>query len=174
MKNIIRNLIVLFVIEGTVSYTYSQIADGYQDGLRSIDKGDLQKNITYLASDEMKGRAVGTDENLAAARYVAKNIVAAKLAKECLVQLSYAIGVAEPVSIYVDTKGTGKISDAEISKMIKKEVDLTPKGIINKLKLRNSIYLKTSSYGHFGRNEKSFTWEQLDLVPTFKKYLPKK
>ncbi|RJP59120.1 MAG: methionine adenosyltransferase [Ignavibacteriales bacterium] len=109
-----------------------------------------------------------------AARYVAKNIVAAKLAKECLVQLSYAIGVAEPVSIYVDTKGTGKISDAEISKMIKKEVDLTPKGIINKLKLRNSIYLKTSSYGHFGRNEKSFTWEQLDLVPTFKKYLPKK
>ncbi|MCZ7602998.1 MAG: methionine adenosyltransferase [Melioribacteraceae bacterium] len=109
-----------------------------------------------------------------AARYVAKNIVAAKLAKECLVQLSYAIGVAEPVSIYVDTKGTGKISDAEISKMIKKEVDLTPKGIINKLKLRNPIYLKTSSYGHFGRNEKSFTWEQLDLVPTFKKYLPKK
>lgn len=109
-----------------------------------------------------------------AARYVAKNIVAAKLAKECLVQLSYAIGVAEPVSIYVDTKGTGKISDAAISKMIKKEVDLTPKGIINKLKLRNPIYLKTSSYGHFGRNEKSFTWEQLDLVPTFKKYLPKK
>lgn len=109
-----------------------------------------------------------------AARYVAKNVVASKLAKECLVQLSYAIGVAEPVSIYVDTKGTGKISDAAISKMIKKEVDLTPKGIINKLKLRNPIYLKTSSYGHFGRNEKSFTWEQLDLVPTFKKYLSKK
>jgi S-adenosylmethionine synthetase len=100
--------------------------------------------------------------------------VAAKLAKECLVQLSYAIGVAEPVSIYVDTKGTGKISDEAISKMIKKEVDLTPKGIIKKLKLRNPIFQKTSSYGHFGRNEKTFTWEQLDLVPTFKKYLPKK
>lgn len=109
-----------------------------------------------------------------AARYVAKNIVAAKLAKECLVQLSYAIGVAEPVSIYVDTKGTGKITDEEIAKMIRKEVDLTPKGIIKKLKLRNPIYLKTSSYGHFGRNGKEFTWEKLDLVPTFKKYLPKK
>lgn len=109
-----------------------------------------------------------------AARYVAKNIVAAKLAKECLVQLSYAIGVAQPVSIYVDTKGTGKISDKEIAKMIQKEVDLTPKGIITKLKLRNPIYQKTSSYGHFGRNEKTFTWEKLDLVPTFKKYLHKK
>lgn len=109
-----------------------------------------------------------------AARYVAKNIVAAKLAKECLVQLSYAIGVAEPVSIYVDTKGTGKISDEAISKMIKKEVDLTPKGIIKKLKLRNPIFQKTSAYGHFGRNEKTFTWERLDLVPAFKKYLPKK
>ncbi|HET54557.1 MAG TPA: methionine adenosyltransferase [Ignavibacteria bacterium] len=109
-----------------------------------------------------------------AARYVAKNIVAAKLAKECLVQLSYAIGVAQPVSIYVDTKGTGKISDKEIAKMIQKEVDLTPKGIINKLKLKNPIYQKTSSYGHFGRNEKTFTWEKLDLVPTFKKYLSKK
>lgn len=109
-----------------------------------------------------------------AARYVAKNIVAAKLARECLVQLSYAIGVAQPVSIYVDTKGTGKIPDKEISKMIQKEVDLTPKGIINKLKLKNPIYQKTSSYGHFGRNEKTFTWEKLDLVPTFKKYLSKK
>ncbi|MDZ7765703.1 MAG: methionine adenosyltransferase [Melioribacteraceae bacterium] len=109
-----------------------------------------------------------------AARYVAKNIVAAKLAKECLVQLSYAIGVAEPVSVYVDTKGTGKIPDAEISKMIKKEVDLTPKGIIKKLKLKNPIYQKTSAYGHFGRNGKEFTWEKLDLVQTFKKYLPKK
>ncbi|KUG25614.1 s-adenosylmethionine synthetase [hydrocarbon metagenome] len=109
-----------------------------------------------------------------AARYVAKNIVAAKLARECLVQLSYAIGVAQPVSIYVDTKGTGKISDKEIAKMIQKEVDLTPKGIINKLKLKNPIYQKTSSYGHFGRNEKTFTWEKLDLVPTFKKYLSKK
>lgn len=105
-----------------------------------------------------------------AARHIAKNVVAAKLAKECLVQLSYAIGVAEPISVYVDTKGTGVIPDTEISKMIQKEVDLTPKGIISRLQLRRPIYQKTSSYGHFGRNENGFTWEALDLVPKFKKY----
>jgi S-adenosylmethionine synthetase len=108
-----------------------------------------------------------------AARHIAKNVVAAGLAKECLVQVAYAIGVAQPVSIFVDTKGTGKISDKEISGMIMKEVDLTPKGIIERLKLRRPIYQKTTSYGHFGRNDKDFTWEQLDLVPTFKKYLHK-
>lgn len=106
-----------------------------------------------------------------AARHIAKNVVAARLAKECLVQVAYAIGVAEPVSIFVDTKGTGKISDKEIAEMIKKEVDLTPRGIIERLKLRRPIYQKTSAYGHFGRNDKDFTWEQLDLVPAFKKYL---
>lgn len=105
-----------------------------------------------------------------AARHIAKNVVAAKLAKECLVQVAYAIGVAQPVSIFVDTKGTGVISDKEISEMIQKEVDLTPKGIIERLKLRRPIYQKTSSYGHFGRNDKDFTWEQLDLVPVFGKY----
>ncbi|MDR3666179.1 MAG: methionine adenosyltransferase [Ignavibacteriaceae bacterium] len=106
-----------------------------------------------------------------AARHIAKNVVAAKLAKECLVQVAYAIGVAEPVSIFVDTKGTGKIPDSKIAAMIKKEVDLTPKGIINRLKLRRPIYQKTAAYGHFGRKEKEFTWEQLDLVPVFKKYV---
>jgi S-adenosylmethionine synthetase len=106
-----------------------------------------------------------------AARHIAKNVVAARLAKECLVQVAYAIGVAEPVSIFVDTKGTGKISDKEIAEMIKKEVDLTPRGIIERLQLRRPIYQKTSAYGHFGRNDKDFTWEQLDLVPVFKKYL---
>jgi S-adenosylmethionine synthetase len=106
-----------------------------------------------------------------AARHIAKNIVAAKLARECLVQIAYAIGVAEPVSVYVNTKGTGKISDLKIANMIKKEVDLTPRGIIERLRLRRPIYQKTSSYGHFGRNEKDFTWEHLDLVPKFKKYL---
>ena len=105
-----------------------------------------------------------------AARHIAKNVVAAKLAKECLVQVAYAIGVAEPVSVFVDTKGTGKIPDNKIAAMIKKEVDLTPKGIIERLKLRRPIYQITSSYGHFGRKEKEFTWEQLDLVPVFKKY----
>ena len=108
-----------------------------------------------------------------AARHIAKNVVAAKLAKECLVQVSYAIGVAKPISVYVDTKGTGVIPDSEISKMIQKEVDLTPKGIISRLKLRRPIYQKTSAYGHFGRNDKDFTWEHLDLVPVFKKYAKK-
>ncbi len=109
-----------------------------------------------------------------AARHIAKNVVAAKLAKECLVQLAYAIGVAQPVSIYVDTKGTGVIPDKDIAEMIMKEVDLTPLGIIERLKLRRPIYRKTASLGHFGRNEKDFTWEKLDLVPIFKNYLPKK
>ena len=104
-----------------------------------------------------------------AARHIAKNVVAAKLAKECLVQLAYAIGVAEPVSVFIDTKGTGVIPDKEISKMIQKEVDLTPRGIIKRLDLRRPIYQKTAAYGHFGRNDKDFTWEKLDLVPIFKK-----
>jgi len=103
-----------------------------------------------------------------AARHIAKNVVSAKLAKECLVQVAYAIGVAEPVSVFVDTKGTGIISDDKISKMITKEIDLTPKGIIKRLDLKKPIYRNTSSYGHFGRKE--FSWEKLDLVNKFKKY----
>ncbi|MCE1188869.1 MAG: methionine adenosyltransferase [Ignavibacteria bacterium] len=106
-----------------------------------------------------------------AARHIAKNIVKAGLAKECLVQVAYAIGVAQPVSIFVDTKKTGKLPDKEIAAIIAKEVDLTPKGIIERLKLRRPIYAKTSAYGHFGRNDKDFTWEQLDLVPVFKTYV---
>ena len=106
-----------------------------------------------------------------AARHIAKNIVGAKFAKECLVQLAYAIGVAEPVSVFVDTYGTGVMPDSEISKIIMKEVDLTPKGIIERLQLRRPIYRKTAAYGHFGRKEKEFTWENLDLVPVFQKFL---
>ncbi len=105
-----------------------------------------------------------------AARHIAKNVVGAKLATECLVQLAYAIGVVDPVSVYVNTHGTGVIPDKEIARMIADEVDLTPGGIINRLKLRRPIYKKTAAYGHFGRNDKDFTWEQLDLVPLFKKY----
>ena len=91
-----------------------------------------------------------------AARHIAKNVVAAKLATECLVQVAYAIGVAEPVSVYVNTYGTGSHSRYEISKMIKKEVDLTPRGIITRLNLLRPIYSQTSAYGHFGRNRKRF------------------
>jgi S-adenosylmethionine synthetase len=106
-----------------------------------------------------------------AARHIAKNVVAAKLAKECLIQVAYAIGVAEPVSITINTFGTGKLPDVELAKIIKKEIDLTPKGIIERLQLRKPIYSKTAAYGHFGRNEKEFTWEQLDLLPLFKKII---
>ncbi len=104
-----------------------------------------------------------------AARHLAKNIVAAKLASECMIQLSYAIGVAQPVSIYVDTNGTGKVADNKIAAFIKKNVNLTPKGIMERLNLRRPIYRKTAAYGHFGRNDKDFTWEKLDLVNLFKK-----
>ncbi len=102
-----------------------------------------------------------------AARYVAKNIVAAKLAKKCTLQIAYAIGVAEPVSIMIDTHGSGVMPDTEIAKLVEKNVDLTPKGIIEKLDLRRPIYQKTASYGHFGRTEKTFTWENTDLVNIF-------
>jgi S-adenosylmethionine synthetase len=104
-----------------------------------------------------------------ASRHLAKNIVAAGLAEECLIQVAYAIGVAEPVSIYVNTYGTGVIPDEQISAMITKSVDMTPRGIISRLDLLRPIYSKTASYGHFGRSEKEFTWERLDLVPLFKK-----
>jgi len=106
-----------------------------------------------------------------AARHIAKNVVAAKLAKECLVQLSYAIGVAEPISVFVNTKDTGVIPDNEISKMIRDNVNLTPEGIIKRLKLRRPIYQSTAAYGHFGRKGDEFTWEKLDLVSKFKKYI---
>ncbi len=102
-------------------------------------------------------------------RYMAKNVVAANLADKCTIQLSYAIGVSEPLSLYVNTSNTGKISDHELAKILRKEVDLTPTGIRSRLGLNNSIYTPTASYGHFGRipNEKiegSFSWEKTDLA----------
>jgi S-adenosylmethionine synthetase len=103
------------------------------------------------------------------ARYIAKNIVAAGLAEKVEVQLAYAIGVPEPVSILVDTYKTGKISDREIENIIKKSFDLTPAGIIKKLNLRRPIYKKTAAYGHFGRSEPEFTWEKTDAVDILKK-----
>ncbi len=103
------------------------------------------------------------------ARYIAKNIVASGIAARCEIQLAYAIGVPEPVSVFVDTFGTGKIADSEISKLIVKNFDMTPKGIITKLDLRKPIYKKTAAYGHFGRNEEGFTWEKTDMAGTLKK-----
>ena len=97
-----------------------------------------------------------------AARYVAKNIVAAGLAKKCLVQISYAIGVAQPTSIMVTTQGTGVVDDAQLERLVRRHFDLRPKGIIQMLDLRRPIYEKTASYGHFGRDEPEFSWESTD------------
>jgi S-adenosylmethionine synthetase len=104
-----------------------------------------------------------------ATRHIAKNIVAAGLADECLIQVAYAIGVAEPVSIHVNTFGTGQVTDQELEKMIIKEVDMRPRAIIKRLNLLRPIYRKTATYGHFGRNDQEFTWEKLDLVKTFQR-----
>lgn len=103
------------------------------------------------------------------ARYIAKNIVAAKLADKCEVQLAYAIGVAEPVSIMVNTFGTSKYPNDLIKRLITKNFDLTPYGIIRDLKLRRPIYRKTAAYGHFGRNEEGFTWEEIDKAAQLQK-----
>ena len=106
-----------------------------------------------------------------AARYVAKNIVAAGLAKKCEIQLSYAIGVAYPTSIMVDTFGTGKLSDTRLVEIIRENFDLRPAGIIKMLDLRRPIYKQTAAYGHFGRNDLNLPWEKLDKVEELKKYL---
>lgn len=106
-----------------------------------------------------------------AARYVAKNIVAAGLAEQCEIQLSYAIGVAHPTSVMVDTRGTGKVSDEKLVEIIREHFDLRPAGIIRMLDLRRPIYKQTAAYGHFGRNDLDLPWEKLDKVDLLKAYL---
>ena len=106
-----------------------------------------------------------------AARYVAKNIVAAGLAEKCEIQLSYAIGVAQPTSIMVDTYGTGKISETKLVDVIRENFDLRPAGIIKMLDLRRPIYKQTAAYGHFGRNDLDLPWEKTDKIDILKKYL---
>ena len=105
------------------------------------------------------------------ARYIAKNIVAAKLASKCEIQIAYAIGIAEPVSVMVNTYNTGKLSNEELSKRVFRNFNLTPAGIIRDLKLRRPIYSQTAAYGHFGRNNEGFTWEELDKVSALRKGL---
>lgn len=107
-----------------------------------------------------------------AARYVAKNIVAAGLADKCEIQLSYAIGVARPTSINVETFGTGKLSDSRLVEIVRENFDLRPAGIIRMLDLRKPIYKKTAAYGHFGRTDLDLSWERTDRAEALKKYLP--
>jgi S-adenosylmethionine synthetase len=102
------------------------------------------------------------------ARYIAKNIVAAKLATRCEVQLAYAIGVAEPVSVTVNTFGTGVIADDRFTSLVRENFSLTPRGIIDTLKLRRPIYRKTAAFGHFGRSEETFSWEATDKAEALK------
>ena len=101
-------------------------------------------------------------------RYIAKNLVAAKFADRCEVQLAYAIGVAEPVSLYVNTFGTNKIPEKQIEELVRKNFDMKPSGIISELDLKRPIYKKTAAYGHFGRNEPEFSWEKTDKAETLK------
>ena len=103
-----------------------------------------------------------------AGRYVAKNVVAAGLASKCLIQISYAIGVAKPTSVMVSTFGTGRISDEKIAQLVSEHFDLRPKGIVKMLNLLRPIYRKTAAYGHFGREEPEFTWEQCDKAPALR------
>ena len=103
-----------------------------------------------------------------AARYVAKNIVAAGLADKCEVQLAYAIGVAEPVSVFVDTFGTGKVADDKIAELVRKHFDLRPAAIIKNLDLRKPIYKQVAAYGHFGRNDLDLPWEKTDVAEKLK------
>ena len=106
-----------------------------------------------------------------AARYVAKNIVAAGLARKCEIELAYAIGVAEPVSIHVDTHGTGKISDEKLEEVIQENFDLRPAGIIKELDLRRPIYKQVAAYGHFGRSDLDLPWERTDKVDILRSIL---
>jgi S-adenosylmethionine synthetase len=107
-----------------------------------------------------------------AARYLAKNVVAAGLAERCTIQVSYAIGVAKPLSVYIDTSGTGQVEEAKLSKVLQEMMDLSPRGIRTHLKLNRPIYARTSSYGHFGRPpdaDGGFSWEKTDLAASLKR-----
>ena len=105
------------------------------------------------------------------ARYVCKNVVKSGLADECEIQVAYAIGVARPMSVMVDTDGTGKVSDEKLVEIIRENFDLRPAGIIKMLDLRRPIYKQTAAYGHFGRNDLDLPWEKLDKTALLKKYL---
>ena len=126
---------------------------------------------TNFSSDSLPVPKVSIMIEVGCATPIAKNIVAAGLADKCEIQLSYAIGVAQPTSIMIDTFGTGKLSDEKLIEIVRENFDLRPAGIIKMLDLRRPIYKQTAAYGHFGRTDLDLPWEKLDKVETLKKYL---
>jgi S-adenosylmethionine synthetase len=177
IENVIKPVLPKHLVKGKLKYLVNPTG-AFEIGGPKGDCGLTGRKIivdTYGGSAPHGGGAFSgkdpskVDRSAAyAARYVAKNIVAAGLASKCLVQLSYAIGVAQPTSIMVTTQGTGKISDDRIASLVAANFDLRPKGIIQMLDLLRPIYEKTAAYGHFGRDEPEFTWEATDKALTLK------
>jgi S-adenosylmethionine synthetase len=175
IEEVIKPVLPRNLIRGSVKYLVNPTG-AFEIGGPKGDCGVTGRKIivdTYGGSAPHGGGAFSgkdpskVDRSAAyAARYVAKNIVAAGLASKCLVQVSYAIGVARPTSVMVTTQGTGKMSDDALSALVNKHFDLRPKGIIQMLDLLRPIYEKTAAYGHFGREEPEFTWEATDKAMT--------
>jgi len=171
IEQIIKPVLPKNLIKGNINYLVNPTGT-FEIGGPKGDCGLTGRKIivdTYGGSSPHGGGAFSgkdpskVDRSAAyAARYVAKNVVAAGLASKCLVQVSYAIGVAKPTSVLVTTQGTGKISDEKLSELVQKHFDLRPKGIVQMLDLLRPIYEKTAAYGHFGRDEPEFTWENKD------------
>ena len=177
IEQVIKPVLPKNLIKGKINYLVNPTGE-FEIGGPKGDCGLTGRKIivdTYGGSAPHGGGAFSgkdpskVDRSAAyAARYVAKNIVAAGLATKCLVQVSYAIGVAKPTSIMVDSHGTGKISDDRLGELVAKHFDLRPKGIIQMLDLLRPIYEKSAAYGHFGRDEPEFTWEHTDKAPALK------
>jgi S-adenosylmethionine synthetase len=171
VEQVIKPVLPKAFVKGKINYLVNPTGS-FEIGGPKGDCGVTGRKIivdTYGGSSPHGGGAFSgkdpskVDRSAAyAARYVAKNIVAAGLASRCLVQVSYAIGVARPTSVMVTTQGTGKVSDDKLSELVQKHFDLRPKGIIQMLDLLRPIYEKTAAYGHFGRDEPEFTWEATD------------
>jgi S-adenosylmethionine synthetase len=177
IENVIKPVLPKNLVKGRIKYLVNPTGS-FEIGGPKGDCGLTGRKIivdTYGGSAPHGGGAFSgkdpskVDRSAAyAARYVAKNIVAAGLASKCLVQVSYAIGVAQPTSVMVTTQGTGKISDDHLAAMVLRNFDLRPKGIIQMLDLLRPIYEKTAAYGHFGREEPEFTWEATDKALALK------
>jgi S-adenosylmethionine synthetase len=177
IEQIIKPVLPKELVKGSIKYLVNPTGD-FEIGGPKGDCGLTGRKIivdTYGGSAPHGGGAFSgkdpskVDRSAAyAARYVAKNIVASGLASKCLVQVSYAIGVAQPTSVMVTTEGTGKISDDKLAQLVQQHFDLRPKGIIQMLDLQRPIYEKTAAYGHFGREEPAFTWEATDKALALK------